>query len=385
MTKLVLFCHALRSDWNHGNAHFLRGALSECQRRGFEVMGFEPADGWSARNLAADQGEAALDAWREAYPDLPVTVYDSARLDVDRALDGADVVLVHEWNGPELVARIAAHRRRGGHYLLLFHDTHHRMATDPDAIAAFDLDGFDGVLAFGDVLRDAYRGHGWGRQVFTWHEAADLNVFRPHPEIARKRDLVWIGNWGDDERTAELGEFLIEPVKAMALAARVHGVRYPAEGQAALADAGIDFAGYLPNFRVPKAFAAAHMTLHIPRRPYAEALPGIPTIRVFEALACGIPLVSAPWQDQEGLFAPGEDYLIARDGEAMRHHLAALRADPDFAGAIADQGRATVMARHSCAHRVDELLAICMRLGRPLLDPSPLAAEGRVGAMAAAQ
>ena len=127
------------------------------------------------------------------------------------------------------------------------------------------------------------------------------------------------------------------------------------------------------------------MTVHIPRRPYAAALPGIPTIRVFEALACGIPLISAPWQDQDGLFAPGEDYLVARDGEAMRHHLAALRADPEFAAALGAQGRATVIERHSCAHRVDELLAICHTLGRPLLNPPSLPEETRMGAMAAAQ
>ena len=373
--RLVLFCHSLRSDWNHGNAHFLRGVLSECRCRGIVVMAYEPATAWSARNLAAEHGEAALDAWRAAYPDLPVTVYDPARLDLDHALDGANVVLVHEWNDPDLVARIAAHRRRGGRYLLLFHDTHHRMTTDPDAIAAFDLNGFDGVLAFGDILRDAYRRQGWGRAVFTWHEAADLNLFYPRPDIPKRRDLVWIGNWGDEERTAELGEFLIEPVKAMALAARVHGVRYPEEGRAALAGAGIEFAGYLPNFRVPEAFAAAHMTVHIPRRPYADALPGIPTIRVFEALACGIPLVSAPWEDRDGLFTPGEDYLVARDGAAMRHHLAALRADPDFAAGFAGQGRATVTARHSCAHRVDELLDICRRLGSELTAPEMAAAQ----------
>ena len=375
MPTLVLFCHSLRSDWNHGNAHFLRGVLSECQRRGMTVRAYEAADSWSAHNLAAEQGEAALHAWRAAYPDLPVAVYDPARLDIDHALDGAEIVLVHEWNEPALVARIAAHRRRGGRYLLLFHDTHHRMVTDPDAIAAFDLDGFDGVLAFGDILREAYRRQGWGRQAFTWHEAADLNLFRPGPEIPKQRDLVWIGNWGDEERTAELGEFLIGPVKSMALAARVHGVRYPEEGRAALADAGIDFAGYLPNFRVPEAFAAAHMTVHIPRRPYAEALPGIPTIRVFEALACGLPLVSAPWQDRDGLFTPGEDYLVARDGEAIRHHLAALRADSDFAAALGARGRATVVARHSCAHRVDELIAICRRLGRESAPPEMAVAQ----------
>jgi spore maturation protein CgeB len=373
MPRLVLFCHSLRSDWNHGNAHFLRGIMRAWRSRGMDAAAFEPAAAWSARNLAAAHGEAALDAWQEAYPDLSVTVYDPRRLDLDRALDGADLVLVHEWNEPALVARIAAHRKAGGRYLLLFHDTHHRLVTDPEAIAAFELDGFDGVLAFGAVLAEAYRRRGWGRRVFTWHEAADLGLFHPRPEIERERDLVWIGNWGDDERTAELGEFLVEPIKRLGLSARVHGVRYPAEARAALAEAGIEFAGYLPNFRVPRAFAAAGMTVHVPRRPYATALPGIPTIRVFEALACGIALVSAPWSDIEGLFRPGDDYLVAADGSAMHRHLRALRADPAFAASVAARGRARVLARHSCAHRVDELLAICREL-RGELTPMALAA-----------
>ena len=68
MPKLVLFCHSLRSDWNHGNAHFLRGILAEWGRRGFSAAAWEPSDAWSARNLAAEHGETALDAWREAYP-----------------------------------------------------------------------------------------------------------------------------------------------------------------------------------------------------------------------------------------------------------------------------------------------------------------------------
>ena len=65
------------------------------------------------------------------------------------------------------------------------------------------------------------------------------------------------------------------------------------------------------------------MTVHVPRRPYATALPGVPTIRIFEALACGIPLVSAPWSDCENLFTPGEDFLFASNGKEMRKHLAA--------------------------------------------------------------
>ena len=378
MARIVLFCHSLRSDWNHGNAHFLRGVVGALQRRGFAVAAFEPEHGWSARNLVADLGPSALDAWRTAYPDLPVAAYDPMLFDLDRALDGADLVLVHEWNDPALIARLAAGRRAGARHLLLFHDTHHRMVSAPGEMAELDLDGFDAVLAFGETLSAAYRRRGWGRNVFTWHEGADLHVFRPDPDRPRQRDLVWVGNWGDDERAAELQEFLVEPaaalrLSALRLSARVHGVRYPAAARAALKSTGIDYAGYLANFRVPQAFAEARMTVHIPRRPYARMLPGIPTIRMFEALACGIPLVSAPWDDCENLFTSGEDYLSARDGAEMRRRLADLCADPALRADLAARGRATVGARHSCAHRVDELLGICSALGRDLAAP-PMAA-----------
>ncbi len=89
-----------------------------------------------------------------------------------------------------------------------------------------------------------------------------------------------------------------------------------------------------------------------------EVLPGIPTIRVFEALACGIPLVCSPWDDAEGLFTPGQDFLIARDGPEMQRHLRTLLTDAAQARALAEHGLRTICARHTCAHRVDELLGI---------------------------
>jgi spore maturation protein CgeB len=108
-------------------------------------------------------------------------------------------------------------------------------------------------------------------------------------------DLIWVGNWGDGERVAELYEYLFEPVKALGLKARVHGVRYPDDARATLRQSGIEYGGWIPNYRVPELFARYRLTVHVPRRPYVESLPGVPTIRIFEALACAIPLVSAFW------------------------------------------------------------------------------------------
>ncbi len=356
--KVVLFVHSLRSDWNHGNAHFVRGVASELVHRGHEVAAWEPAGAWSAANLARDHGAAALDAWLEAYPELrgAVRVYDPAALDLDEALRGADVAIVHEWNEPALVAGLGAERVRRPSLRLLFHDTHHRAATRPEEMARYDLSRYDAVLAFGRVIRDLYVERGWARAAFTWHEAADVRRFRPLP-VERAGDVVFVGNWGDEERTEELREFFLEPVRALRLSARVHGVRYPPGARAELAGAGGAYGGWLPNHAAPRALAAHRVTVHVPRRPYVEALPGIPTIRPFEAMACGIPLVCAPWDDVEELFGRG-DYLTARDGAEMTRHLRTLLAEPPRAAALAAQARATILLRHTCAHRAEQLLQI---------------------------
>jgi spore maturation protein CgeB len=356
--RICLFYHSLLSDWNHGNAHFLRGVVSELLLRGHDVRVFEPAEGWSRQSLLAQQGEEAVEAFRRVYPGLESRFFDPDTIDLDEALRDADLVIVHEWNPHRFVRRVGEHRARGGGYRLLFHDTHHRAVTKPEEMADYDLTRYDGVLAFGEVLRRMYIERGWTARAWTWHEAADTRVFRPIAGRECEGDLVWIGNWGDEERTAELHEFLLEPVKALGLKARIHGVQYPAEALAALDTAGIEYGGWLANFRAPEVFAGFKVTVHVPRRPYVEALPGIPTIRVFEALACGIALVCAPWEDAERLFCPGKDYLVARDGEEMKRHLKALVNEPQLRRELVMHGHRTILSRHTCAHRVNELMEI---------------------------
>ena len=366
--RIAMFCHSLRSCWNHGNAHFLRGVVTELGARGHRVEVFEPADSWSMQNLVREAGADAAMEFRAKYPGLDSTVYSPSHLDLDRALDGVDLVLVHEWSSPELVARIGAHRRRAG-YRVLFHDTHHRAVTAPHEMEAMDLRDYDGVLAFGEVVRRIYLRRGWAARAWTWHEAADVRVFQPSATQARD-DLVWIGNWGDGERSAELREFLFDPACRLGLSGAVYGVRYPAEGREAVEAAGLRYEGWLANHRVPETFGRFRVTVHVPRRPYAERCRGIPTIRMFEALACGIPLVSAPWSDDEGLFRTG-DYLVARDGREMSRQLRAVLHEPELAADLVARGRRTILERHTCAHRVDELLRIASELGCAARDERP--------------
>jgi len=362
--KIVYFTHSLISCWNHGNAHFLRGVLRELILRGHEAVAFEPEGAWSPRNLLAEHGPGGLDAYRLAYPELISHSFDPER-EIDALVEGADLVLVHEWNDPRLVARLGRLRARGAGFTLLFHDTHHRAVSDPEAIRAFDLSGYDGVLAFGAALAEVYRRWGWGERVFVWHEAADIRHFSPPAEEKRRSGLVWIGNWGDGERSRELEEYLLHPANAAALPLDIYGVRYPPQALALLDRYGAHYRGWLPNARAPEIFARHIATVHVPRRFYTTILPGIPTIRVFEALACGIPLVCAPWADSEGLFRPGEDYLVAEDGNMMARHLTALREDAALRRSLAWSGLETILARHTIGHRVDALLAIVNRLATP--------------------
>src|SRR6059058_6202874 len=65
--RIVIFCHSLVSDWNHGNAHFLRGVCAELVDRGHDLRVYEPIDGWSRANLVAEHGSGAVDDVLRAF------------------------------------------------------------------------------------------------------------------------------------------------------------------------------------------------------------------------------------------------------------------------------------------------------------------------------
>jgi spore maturation protein CgeB len=372
---VVCFYHSLVSDWNHGNAHFLRGVVAELLDCGHDVRVYEPRNGWSRKNLLLEHGPGAIEEFKRTFPTLRSVLYDPKRFEPARALEEADLVIVHEWNDRELVAAIGRLRRRSGRVRVLYHHTPPPTVSSPPSPAHPDLRGYDGVLAYGRVIRDIYLERGWTARAWTWHEAADVRVFRPVIGRERRGDVVWVGNWGDGERTAELDTFLLSPVKQLGLDGSVFGVRYPLEARTAVVRAGLAYRGWIANARVPRVLAEHGVSVHVPRRPYAQALPGIPTIRPFEALACGIPLVSAPWDDVEHLFTPGKDYLVARDGDEMAEHLDAVLRLPVLASGLAQHGLRTILARHTCAHRVRELLAIAAELGVESSEELPAAAE----------
>jgi spore maturation protein CgeB len=116
--------------------------------------------------------------------------------------------------------------------------------------------------------------------------------------------------------------------------------------------------------KAPAVYGSASLTLHVPRREYTNGLSGIPTIRVFEALACGVPLLCAPWNDLENLFRPGQDFICVPDGATMKSEISRLLRDPAARRQIAESGLQTIRGRHTCHHRALELSGILDQVAR---------------------
>ena len=330
--KIVYFTHSLRSCWNHGNAHFLRGVLSELGRRGHDVVAYEPSGAWSLDNLLRDHGEAGLDAFRPPIRSSSATIY-APGFDVAAACDGADLVIVHEWNEPALVAAVGRGARGGAaRFTLLFHDTHHRAVSDPEAMRAFDLDGYDGVLAFGETLAEVYRGWGWGDRVFVWHEAADTHAV----PSAGARDRAATASSGSaigattsaapSSRASCSARRSGRACRSTSTACATPSRRWPRSSAH-----GGRYHGWLPNAAAPDVFARHLATVHVPRRFYVEGCPASrrsgssrrwPAASRWSprpgatARACSAPAATSSWRETRG-----------RDGARI---CAALRDDADL-------------------------------------------------------
>ena len=124
--RVVMFYHSLLSDWNHGNAHFLRGIVSEFTRSGHDVHVWEPLDSWSLQNMLDAHGEAALSRLQGCVSRSDQSSLWLRSRILDEALDGATSGVGSRVERSIPRGAIGSHHKRSGAYTLLFHDTHHR-------------------------------------------------------------------------------------------------------------------------------------------------------------------------------------------------------------------------------------------------------------------
>jgi spore maturation protein CgeB len=359
VTSFAFFYQSVISDWNHGNAHFLRGMMRALQARGHSVICYEQADNWSLSNLLS-VNPRAIDEFVGSFPDLRFERYEpGAGLHewVTDRLAAAEVAVVHEWNTPELVRLVGRVCRDLG-VRAFFHDTHYRVVLDDAYRASLGLEDYQAILAYSPSVAARYRKLGFDR-VHVLHEAADVSVFAPQP-VPKMTDVVFVGNYGDGDRSDELEDYVFGPRTSLPqLSYAVYGVRYP-EHVVSRLNNGLDisYGGWLPNVLVPTVYSAARVVLHVPRRQYVNLLPGTPTIRVFEALATGACLISLPWEDTDHLFEVGQDFAVAHSPAEMRDLIAWLCADAVARSTFGEHGRRTILNRHTCGHRAEELLRV---------------------------
>lgn len=317
------------SDWDHGSSNFLLGVAAELEDRGHQVDALEPPG----------RSQPTLEAF-----------------DLDAALEDADLVLVPADTDPALIARIGAHRAGHNGYRLLLHDTP-QGRTAPEEVGQLDLSNYDGVLAASGAILAAHLGNGWSSRGWIWRDAVDTRVFHPLPTIEPECDVVWSGDWGAT-RSCDLAALLLRPARQLRLQGHVHSGDAPRSARLLVRLAGLHCSDALADAQISEAFARHRLTVDLPHPDRVAAAPGVPTSRALEALACGIPLISTPWEDSDELLQAERDHLIARDQAEMREAMQAIIELPEFAAELRERGLATVRASHTCAHRADELLAI---------------------------
>ena len=359
--RIVFFYPSLLSDLNNPSATGLRGLGMELLLRGHEVIVYEPLDGRPLQAVLAAYGHGPVARFHAAYPGLASRRYSPATLDLPAAVAGASLVVAHATTDPGLLAGLQALRARCGDFHLVLHAPRPTPARGFDAVRC--ADGATGP-----------RSPGAGAVFIPWSAAADTRIFRPPaPSPTPELDVICVAGSAAPAQLDALAEFCLRPAQRLGLRARVYGA-----GLAALAPAEVQLAGWVPDFDLPRHFAAARVAVVLP-----SSVAGRPDPYLFPALACGRPVLAGPWSDTNHLLHPGRDYLVARDGAELTGWLARLLADPQLAATLADSGHRAVLAHHTMARRADTLLGLtrslpAARLNRvPVVQPT-LSAPGYV-------
>ncbi|MBL8659250.1 MAG: glycosyltransferase [Rhodospirillales bacterium] len=344
--RIVILGLSLTSSWGNGHATTYRGLIKELCRRGHEVTFLERDVPWYA-------GE---------HRDMPIPPFGRVHLYRDlaelrarfaRTVAAADLVIIGSYV-PEGVAvcRWALSIARG---LTAFYDidapvTLAKLARgemdylSPDLVPRFDL-----YLSFsaGPLLERIRRQFG-ARRTGILYCSFDPELYFPEAAEIRWR-LGYLGTYSDD-RQPTLTALLIDPARSLDTRRFVvAGPQYPA---------GIEWPDNVERIdHVPPSahrafYNAQAFTLNVTRGDMVAA-GWSPSVRLFEAAGCGVPVISDDWEGLDSLLAPGEEILIARNADDVRRYLEEI--DEDRRRAIGAAARRKVLAEHSAAARARQL------------------------------
>jgi spore maturation protein CgeB len=344
--KLAIFGLTLSSSWGNGHATLWRGLCRALIARGHRVVFFERDVPYYAahRDLhTLPGGELVLySAWEDAEPrarrelaDADVAISTSYCPDAIAAerlmLDSSALRVFYDLDTPVTFSRLNAGESVG--YI------------GENGLANFDL-----VLSYtgGAALKELGTRLGAPR-VAPLYGSVDPAEHRPvAPVPAYRADLSYLGTYAAD-RQAALDELLLEPARRDSSRRFViGGAKYPTEFPWT---PNIFFVQHLPPAEHPAFFCSSRLTLNVTRQAMAE-MGWCPSGRLFEAAACGVPILSDQWAGLDEFFEAGREILL---GTSAADALAALELEDAELQRIAHAARERVLAEHTAAHRAIDL------------------------------
>lgn len=341
--RLVVFGLTISSSWGNGHATTYRALLKALAARGHEVMFFERDESWYADNRDLPDPDFCRLILYEGIDDLA---------GCRSMIESADAIVIGSFvrDGVTIATKLCTR----GEGVMAFYDidtpvTMAKLARGecaylkPGIIPEFDL-----YLSFtgGPFLRRIEQLYG-ARRAVPLYCSVDENLYRPIP-TQKRWDLSYIGTYSPD-RQPTLTRLLIEVARHRPdLAFAVAGPQYPED--IAWPD-NVERLEHVPPEDHPAFYAASRFTLNVTRRDMIEA--GFsPSVRLFEAGACGCPVLSDRWSGLDTLFAPAREVVVCDDTEDA---LAALDMPEASRRGIADAAHRRVLAGHTGAHRAREL------------------------------
>lgn len=357
--KLVVLGLSLSSSWGNGHATTYRALLRAFAARGHEITFLERDAPWYAEH----RDLAEPDFCRLAFYRDPAELAQAW----GETVAAADAVIVGSYvrDGVE-IGRWVRERARG---VVAFYDIDTPVTLaklergDTEYLSPELVPAYDTYLSFtgGPTLRRLEQRWGAqrGRALYC---SVDADAYRPVDTPVRW-DLSYLGTYSPD-RQPTLTKLLIDVARlAPDLSFCVAGPQYPAGIDWPANVERLDHVGPADH---PAFYAASRFTLNVTRADMIAA-GWSPSVRLFEAGACGVPIVSDVWDGLETLLEPGREIVLADDTADV---LAALRAPQDRARAMGAAARARILAAHTAHHRAAELEAHLAEAA--VRQPSPL-------------
>jgi len=358
--KLVVLGLSLSSAWGNGHATTYRALLRAFAARGHDILFLERDVPWYA-----DHRDLPAPGWcrLELYPDL--NALEQWRGEIETA----DAVIVGSYV-PDgvLVGEFVQRTARG---VTAFYDidtpvTLAKLArSDFEYLSPAVIPGYHLYLSFtgGPTLRRLEQDYGspTARALYC---SVDADAYQPL-DIPKRWDLSYLGTYSDD-RQPTLERLLIEPARRLPhLNFVVAGPQYPATIDW---PANVERIEHCPPADHAAFYSASRFTLNVTRADMIAA-GWSPSVRLFEAGACGVPVVSDRWDGIEDLLAPGREIILA---DTSAQVIEALAGNAEEIGLAA---RAKILSAHTAVHRAAELEALLSgaRVREPLNAGYPIA------------